>query len=84
MKTLIYILLFFLLYRVVMAFLYPKKAPVQQKDKSVPQGDEMVLDPVCQSYYPKAEALRVRNGNEITYFCSEECRKIFLNKKGGS
>ncbi|MEK7689307.1 MAG: hypothetical protein AAB313_03500 [Deltaproteobacteria bacterium] len=55
-----------------------------QKDKTVPQGDEMVLDPVCQSYYPKAEALRVRNGNEITYFCSEECREKFLNKKGGA
>jgi len=84
MRILIYIILIFLLYRIIMAFLYPKKAPMQQKGKPVPQGDEMVLDPVCQSYYPKTEALRVRNGNEIIYFCSEECREIFLNKKGGS
>ncbi|MEK7828703.1 MAG: transcriptional regulator [Deltaproteobacteria bacterium] len=84
MRILIYIILIFLLYRIIMAFLYPKKTPMPQKDKTVPQGDEMVLDPVCQSYYPKAEALRVRNGNEITYFCSEECRGKFLNKKGGS
>ncbi|MDP2683215.1 MAG: hypothetical protein Q8P28_10545 [Deltaproteobacteria bacterium] len=53
---------------------------MQQKGKPVPQGDEMVLDPVCQSYYPKTEALRVRNGNEIIYFCSEECREKFVKQ----
>ncbi len=80
MRTLIYIILIFLLYRVVRAFLFPQKTHVPQKNKPVPQGDEMALDPVCQSYYPKAEALRVKNGNETTYFCSEECREKFLKK----
>ena len=73
MRILIYIILIFLLYRIARAFLFPQEPPV-------PQGDEMALDPVCQSYYPKSEALRVRNGNEIIYFCSEECREKFLKK----
>jgi YHS domain-containing protein len=35
----------------------------------------MVLDPQCQSYLPKNEAL-VRGGN---YFCSENCARAFLS-----
>lgn len=83
MRIIIYIILIFLLYRIAKAFLFPKKTPAQQKNEPVLHGDETVFDPICQSYFPKTEALSVRNGNETTYFCSEECREKFLNKKGG-
>lgn len=36
--------------------------------------EEMVLDPQCQSYLPKGEAI-LRQGH---YFCSEECAKLYL------
>jgi YHS domain-containing protein len=38
--------------------------------------DEMVLDPQCQTYVPKAEAIP-QDGN---YFCSRECAKLFLSR----
>jgi YHS domain-containing protein len=39
---------------------------------------EMVKDEVCGTYIPREEALTgVRDGTEH-YFCSEECRRKFL------
>jgi len=37
-------------------------------------GEEMVLDPQCQSYLPKDSAL-FRSGY---YFCSEQCATLYL------
>ena len=47
-----------------------------------PRGDtaraeEMVLDPQCQSYLPKGEAI-FRGGH---YFCSEQCARLYLAPK---
>ena len=39
-------------------------------------GDEMVLDPQCQSYVPKREAIY----QEGKYFCSRECANLFLSR----
>ena len=44
------------------------------------QGEEMVLDPQCQSYVPKREAI-FQEGN---YFCSRECANLFLSHNAGS
>ena len=43
-------------------------------------GEEMVLDPQCQSYVPKSDAIS-RNG---LYFCSEECAKLYLKDEKNS
>lgn len=37
-------------------------------------GEQMVLDPQCQTYVPKSEAV-VRQGR---FFCSEECARRYL------
>ena len=37
-------------------------------------GEPMVLDPQCQTYVPKSEAV-VRQGR---FFCSEECAQRYL------
>jgi hypothetical protein len=39
-------------------------------------GDEMVLDPQCQAYVPKGEAIF----QEGKYFCSRECARLFLSR----
>ena len=41
-----------------------------------PEDEEMVLDPQCQTYVPKREAI-LQAGN---YFCSRECAKLFLSR----
>ena len=50
--------------------------------KNVPKGtaNYMVKDPVCGMYMDSRLAIRLEKGNETIYFCSEECRKKFLDK----
>jgi hypothetical protein len=37
-------------------------------------GEHMVLDPQCNTYVPKSEA--IARGGE--FFCSEECARLYL------
>jgi hypothetical protein len=50
-------------------------SPIGQRSRSV-ETEEMVLDPQCQSYVPKSEAL-LQEGN---YFCSQDCARLFLSR----
>lgn len=43
--------------------------------------DVMVQDPVCKVYFPQREAYRLRYGGEDLYFCSEKCKKKFIELK---
>jgi uncharacterized protein len=40
----------------------------------------MVKDPVCGMYMDSRLAVRLDNGKEATYFCSEECKNRFLGR----
>jgi uncharacterized protein len=42
--------------------------------KSTQLGEQMVLDPQCQTYVPESEAV-IRQGK---FFCSEECARRYL------
>ena len=35
--------------------------------------DELVKDPVCQTYVVKSRAVTVEAGGVVTHFCSREC-----------
>ena len=37
-------------------------------------GGELVRDPQCGTYIPKARAIAVGSGAEVKYFCSTTCR----------
>ena len=37
-------------------------------------GGELVRDPQCGTYVPKARAIAVQRGGEMLYFCSAKCR----------
>jgi hypothetical protein len=39
-------------------------------------GEEMVLDPQCQSYVPKSDAVLVSG----QHFCSQECARLYLSR----
>lgn len=60
-----------------------KKAERDAADtkKKVASG-EMVQDPVCGTYVDKDSAITVRNGEQVLYFCSYECRKKYLEGRG--
>jgi hypothetical protein len=58
------------------AYLIARKGSVRNPNLARPRGEEMVLDPHCQSYVPKSEAL-FRKGN---YFCSDKCAALHLTR----
>ena len=60
----------------IKAYLSAKQASSRLRDTKVDAGEEMVLDPQCNSYVPRSMAL-LRDGN---YFCSQECAQLFLSR----
>ena len=48
-------------------------APVEP----VRQRDELVKDPVCQTYVVMSRAIRSESGGVPTFFCSRECAARF-------
>lgn len=52
----------------------------EEKEKLLAKGD-MVKDPVCGAYVLKDGAISVKDGDEVWYFCSYECREDFLEKR---
>jgi hypothetical protein len=72
LRLLLFFLVAYIFYAALKAYWLTHKA----RNRFVDPGkvDEMVLDPQCQTYVPKNEAIP-QNGN---YFCSRECAKLFL------
>ncbi len=50
-----------------------RRRPASRVD-AAEEGEEMVFDPQCQSYVPKADAIE-KSGH---YFCSQECARLYL------
>ncbi|PYN85251.1 MAG: hypothetical protein DMD87_23620 [Candidatus Rokuibacteriota bacterium] len=38
--------------------------------------DELVKDPVCQTYVVKSRAVRRTDAGQVRYFCSEQCARL--------
>ncbi|WP_310599946.1 YHS domain-containing protein [Desulfobulbus sp.] len=56
-----------------------KRTNAAPESESTPQ-DVLVEDPVCHVLIPKHQALRLRQGEKIYYFCSEQCCDQFAGK----
>jgi YHS domain-containing protein len=41
-------------------------------------SDELVKDPVCQTYVVRSRAVRGRGADGAPYFCSEECASRYV------
>ena len=62
----------------------------KEKGGSAPENsdaqvtDVLVEDPVCHKLVPKQQAipLKQKSGDEVVYFCSEECCNRFVNQEG--
>jgi uncharacterized protein len=74
----------FLIIGILIYLLYILVKGLFRKDKEIHRGspgtgviDEMVRDPVCETYIPKRQAIRrVIDGKEF-FFCSKECADKF-------
>lgn len=71
-RVLLFVFLVYIFYVVLKAYWLPRKNNFRFVNPR--KVDDMVLDPQCQTYVPKNEAIP-QNGN---YFCSRECARLFL------
>ncbi len=69
-------LLLFLIVAFVVLFLLPRgiRRPVRSARRAMP--DELVKDPVCQTYIVKSRAIRRAGAGDTRYFCSEQCARL--------
>ena len=72
-RVLIFLILLRFLLRLVFGTAFARRAP---QPRHVPErsGGELVRDPVCGTYIPKAGAFVIGKGDDAKYFCSIECR----------
>ena len=63
-----------------------KRGGYFKKNNPAPGGDGvqdvLVEDPVCHTYIPKEQAVQLHHDNQMYYFCSDKCCKMFLKQKG--
>jgi len=75
-----FLLLFILAYLVFLLIkvLFPSssKKRLRRPQELLDKAEEMVLDPQCQSYLARNEAIFSHG----YYFCSEECARIFVRR----
>ena len=80
MRLLIFLGLFYFLYRVVkswMASLNTSKTnSYHQKPPEI--DDVMVKDPFCEVYFPKRNGVRISLEGQELFFCSTQCRDKFI------
>lgn len=90
MRILSLLFLFFLLRYILRSIFVPPQAksnpasPGEQSDSNprmMHQG-RMEKDPICGTYVDIASSLSLTKGEEIRFFCSEECRKKFQQTGG--
>ena len=75
-------ILVFLLFRILRSLFLPPASP---RSRIFSAGEKMVVndmvqDPHCGVYVARKEAYSTRRGDEVLYFCSEECCKKYLQK----
>ncbi len=45
--------------------------------RRVADGEDLVRDPVCETYVPRSAAVSATIGGEVRLFCSEACAERF-------
>ena len=82
-KLLLLIVIVYLAYRAVKAWLLRNLQVPGQNGSIAPKVDDvMVKDPVCGVYFPRREGVALRHKGQVINFCSEACRDRFLKENG--
>ncbi len=76
-----FLVLFILAYLVFLLikvfFSSSSKKRLRRPQERLDKAEEMVLDPQCQSYLTRNEAIFSHG----YYFCSEECARVFVRRR---
>ena len=81
MRLLVILVLLFVLYLVVKVLIGFAYLSSQQRKRQERLGEEMVRDPVCEVYIPKASAVAKNLDGRIVYFCSQECADAYAKNR---
>lgn len=80
-RYILVVIAFFLVYFVIKKVIRSAIGTYKQEErKGRLPGDEMVLDPECQTYVVKSRAVTRRIGNSPYFFCSENCARQYAEK----
>ena len=79
MRIIIYVVLAYILYRIVKGVLSPGRKIDDGKSGGV--IDEMVQDPSCKTYIPRRDAIKKIVAGQEYFFCSEKCASQFESGK---
>lgn len=83
LRIVILIILFYILYRLIVS--KPGKRERSRGGNEPFRGtqphDILEEDPVCHLCIPRRQAITVNSGGETFYFCSNACRKRFLEQQ---
>lgn len=75
LRFIYYIIIIYLLYRLIKGFFQQGKKYHEMKQEDI--IDEMVQDPVCKTYIPRREAFKKTFKGQDILFCSKECADKF-------
>lgn len=71
-----FIILGYLLYRAIQELhrlTTSRKSKDNQFKNKLPDGEDLVEDPVCRTYVPLSQAYKKRISGKEMYFCSKQC-----------
>jgi uncharacterized protein len=73
------LLIVFAIYLLRWIFAYFRKSPKTAGSGAGNHPNRMVKDPMCGMYMDARLAIRLDSRKGTIYFCSEECKKKYLN-----
>ncbi len=81
-RLILFLFMGYLVYRVLRRIKEIFTFPAPNQAPKVPQPDVLVKDPVCETFIPRQEALKITQNGQEFFFCSEGCLKRF--QRGGA
>jgi len=79
-RLVFYLTVAYVIYLFLRLLLAPRRPASRHTFRRQPSG-VMVKDETCNTYLPREEAILEKADGKEYYFCSQECRKRFLEQK---
>jgi len=80
LRFLLYSLFFYVIYRFIRYLFLPRKSGQSPSSLNKNSG-VMIKDEICNTYLPKEDAVKEIHEGKEYFFCSQECRRKFLESK---
>lgn len=79
-RWLLVVLAGYIIYRMFKNDIKAKVEERKRDDARRGESGEMIRDPICGTFVEAGDAVTVRDGDNIYYFCGYDCRDAFLKR----